>query len=155
VLRLLKTLPHPFKKVLPGNTKEPLRSKRIQAHIDPANTTVFDVSGKTFEQHPIGSQCDFLQSFYLRKPFKKTYEPLSYQGFPASESDFANSFLNREPDDMEHFFIGEDFTVGHESNALFRHTIDTSQIAAVSDRKSQVIDASVIVIQQWEVSEGF
>ena len=54
---------------------------------------------------------------------------------------------------MEHFFIGEDFTVGHKSNALFRHTIDTSQIAAVSDRKTQIIDDSVVVIQQWEASE--
>jgi hypothetical protein len=63
--------------------------------------------------------------------------------------------LNGEPDDMEYFFIGEDFTVGHESNALFRHTIDTSQIAAVSDRKTQIIDDSVVVIQQWEASKKF
>lgn len=84
---------------------------------------------------------------------KITPKPFSYQGFPASESDFTNTFLNGESDDMEHFFIGEDFTVGHESNALFRHTIDTSQIAAVSDRKTQIIGDSVVVIQQWEVSE--
>jgi hypothetical protein len=56
---------------------------------------------------------------------------------------------------MEHFFIGENFTVGDKFDALFWHAVDTSQIAAVSDRKSQVIDASVIVIQQWEASDGF
>jgi len=45
--------------------------------------------------------------------------------------------------------------VGHKSNALFRHAIDTSQIAAVSDRKTQIIDDSVVVIQQWEASKRF
>ena len=87
------------------------------------------------------------------KPFKETYESLSYQGFPSGDSDFTNTFLNAESDDMEHFFIREHFTMGYESNALFRHTIDTSQIAVVSNRKTQVIDDSVVVSQQWESSE--
>jgi len=84
-----------------------------------------------------------------------TPKSLSYQGFPSGEFHFTNTYLNTEPDDMEHFFIGEDFTVGHKSNALFGHTIDTSQIAAVNDRKTQIIDASVVVIQQWEASKKF
>ena len=84
-----------------------------------------------------------------------TPNSFSYQGFPASESDLTNTFLNGESDDMEDFFIGEAFTMGHESNALFTHTIDTSQIAEVSNRKTQIIDDSVVVIQQWEASKRF
>ena len=84
-----------------------------------------------------------------------TPNSFSYQGFPASESDLTNTFLNGESDDMDHEDWPLLIAMGHESNALFRHTIDTSQIAEVSNRKTQIIDDSVVVIQQWEDSKRF
>jgi hypothetical protein len=54
---------------------------------------------------------------------------------------------------MEHFFIGDNFTMWNKLDALFRHTIDTSQVTAIRNRKTQVIDDSVVVIKQKEASE--
>jgi hypothetical protein len=49
---------------------------------------------------------------------------------------------------MQHFLIGQDFTVRNEADALFGHAIDASQIAAVCHGKTKVIDGSVVVILQ-------
>jgi hypothetical protein len=53
---------------------------------------------------------------------------------------------------MQHFFIGEDFTVRNETDAFLGHAIDASQIATVCDGKAKVIDGSVVVIQQRAIS---
>jgi hypothetical protein len=50
---------------------------------------------------------------------------------------------------VEHLFIGKDLAMGHEMNTLFRHTIDTPQVATVSDGKTKIIDEPVMVVQQW------
>jgi hypothetical protein len=37
----------------------------------------------------------------------------------------------------------------HELNTLLRHTIDTPEVATIRDRKTQVIDNPVMIVQQW------
>jgi hypothetical protein len=40
----------------------------------------------------------------------------------------------------------------HEGDSFLRHTVDASQVATVCDGKAEVIDGSVVVIQQREFS---
>ena len=146
MLGRLKTLPHPFKIVFSRDPKKSFGLQGIQAYIDPADTAIFDISSKIFEQHPVGGQTDFLKSFYLTKHFKEMYNFLPHQGLPSGDPDFTNTFMNAKSDNTKHLFIAEYHLMGNKLDSLFRHTVDTSQIAAIRNRKTQVIDDSMVVI---------
>jgi hypothetical protein len=51
---------------------------------------------------------------------------------------------------MEHLLTTQDLDMRNKTNAFSGYTINSSQIAAVSNRKAQIIDNSVVVIRQFE-----
>jgi hypothetical protein len=99
------------------------------------------------QEDPVRGQDDFFQPVHHAELLNERKDSFSHERLPARQPHLPDAISHTKSYDGKHFLIGQDLPVRDEWDAFFRHTIDASQIAAVCDGKTKVVDGTVMVIQ--------
>jgi len=81
--------------------------------------------------------------------FDKWNKTFPSERFSTSEAYFSNAAIHGDLDNSKHFFIPQYFLVRKKIDALFRHAIDTSQIASIRHGKAEIVDFTVFDSCFW------
>ncbi len=130
----------------PGYILVSFGNKGVEAYIDPLYTSIEYPLGVVFKENTVCRQTDVPQTLHLLEGGEKFCDSAPYKGFSSGHANLCDAGLDSNAHNSQHLFIPEDVLMTDKRHAFLRHAVHTAQVAPVSDRYSQVIDLSVMLI---------
>ena len=144
VLCRLDAFQHLLQTAPPGQRLELGRVQRVERNVDAAHTGIVELSGETGELAAVRGQGQLVQ----RTGFQVTAQAVNQmhdiaadQGFTTGQAQFAHAHIDECAAHAVQLIQSQDVFLGQKGH-VFRHTIDTPEVAAVRHGNAQIGDCA-------------
>ena len=146
-VRRLQPGQHVLQPAQPRDGVEPFRVERIQADVDPVQAGGGQFVGVAGQQDAVGRHRQVVNAGDAGQGAHQVNDSGPRQRLPAGQAYLADAQLSPRPDDGLDFLVAQYLLVRPPGDPLRRHTVDTAQVAAVSDRDAQITDGTIVSVQ--------
>lgn len=147
--RHLQAFQNLVKLVAPRDTQKTLTIQRVQVNVETPQSGFVQSFSVFRQQYAIGCERKISNAWNSGKHANQNRKALAHQRLTSGQSNFCDTQRYGHPNETLDLLEGEDFRVRHIRHTLFRHTVKTTDIAAVSNADPQiVVDAAESVYER-------
>ena len=120
-----------------GHLLEFLLVKRIQTHINPAESSIVECLRLVNEPDAVRCQTDVLKSFQLRQSPYEYWHAGPDKRLAARNPHFVHTQSDENAGKLQNLVIRHERSIWHEGH-VFRHTVDAPKVADICNRDPKI-----------------